>query len=262
MDRQARTPVQIMWDSVHALFIRELRTRFGGSRLGYFWAMFEPAAQAAIMATIFSLIGRSSVAGVEVGLFLVCGLVPFKLFSKLITQTSNAISSNRGVMTYRQVEPIDPVITRYLIEITTFILVFVILLFLMGWLLGYDVIPSNPLGVVGAVFLLSMISSGLGLLFCSFVAYWEDFTKLLGVVMTPMMIISGVLFSASMIPTQYWYLLDWNPVFHAIELIRESYFATYYAGFGSWEYLLELVLLTWFMALLGYLLNRTRFMIQ
>ena len=82
--RASRTPLQIMFDTIFALMMRELKTRFGAKKLGYFWAIIEPAAQASIMAIMFSLIGRSSLSGVPVALFLISGIMPFKFFSKQI----------------------------------------------------------------------------------------------------------------------------------------------------------------------------------
>ncbi|MFK4751997.1 ABC transporter permease [Oceanobacter antarcticus] len=257
--RRKRSPLQIMQDTVYALFIRELRTRFGGSRLGYFWAIAEPAGQAAIMAGIFSLLGRSSISGVEVGLFMVTSLLTFKLFNKILTQTANAVQANKGLMSYRQVEPIDPVITRVIIELVTYICVLFLLCVLMAWVLGYEVLPAFPLQLIGAIGLLTLLSLGIGLLLCSLVEYWADTPKLLTVVMTPMLFVSGVFYPASVVPKHYWYLINWNPVFHCLELMREAYFDVYYAGFGSWTYVISLTLLFLSLSLSLYHVNRSRF---
>ncbi|MGB1092761.1 MAG: ABC transporter permease, partial [Oceanobacter sp.] len=128
-----------------ALFIREIRTRFGGSRLGYFWAIAEPAGQAALFALMFYLIGRESIADVPIPVFMITGLLTFKLFTKQLTQLANAIQANKGLMTYRQVEPIDPLVTRSLIEVLTYFIVLVTLMGLMGWFMGYRVFPVDPL---------------------------------------------------------------------------------------------------------------------
>ena len=52
-----RSSWQIMCDSVHALLMREIKTRFGSNRLGYFWAIAEPIAQAAVLGDVFPLLG-------------------------------------------------------------------------------------------------------------------------------------------------------------------------------------------------------------
>jgi len=45
---------------VHALIIRETRTRFGDSRLGYGWALLEPILHIALLSAVFSLLMRGS----------------------------------------------------------------------------------------------------------------------------------------------------------------------------------------------------------
>ncbi|HAX2293506.1 TPA: ABC transporter permease, partial [Escherichia coli] len=49
----ARSGFEVQKAAVHALFLRELRTRFGKYRLGYLWAVLEPAAHLLIMLAIF-----------------------------------------------------------------------------------------------------------------------------------------------------------------------------------------------------------------
>lgn len=253
-----RTPFGIMRDTVYALFIRELRTRFGGSRLGYFWALFEPAAQTAALAVVFSLIGRHSISGVPVALFMVTGVLTFKTFVKIMTQSGNAVQANKALMAYRQVEPVDPVITRFVIEMATYFLVLVMLVTLMFWFLDYDVVPANPLEVLAVVMVLSLLGCGLGLLVASGVEYWPDLAKLVGVVTTPLMFVSGVMHSASMVPQQYWQYFTWNPIFHCMELLREAWFASYYSGFGDWGFVLAVDLLVWSLALVVHRFGRVR----
>lgn len=260
VDRQIkqRTPLGIMKDTVFALFIRELRTRFGGSRLGYFWAIAEPAGQAALLTAVFSLMGRTSLSGIDIPVFMVVGLVSFKLFTKLISQLSHSVLSNKGLMAYRQVEPIDPVITRLLIELATTAIVFVMLMISMYWFLGYQAAPVSLLGVLVALGLLVAFSIGIALILCVFFEYFPDLSKLVNVIMTPMMIVSGVFYSASMVPTQYWGLLDWNPVFHCLELIRESYYYGYNPGFASLSFVAQVTVFTDFIGLLLFVSYRTK----
>ena len=255
---KARTSWQIMRDTVHALFIRELRTRFGANRLGYFWALAEPAGQAAIMVALFSTIGRHSLSGVPVALFMLSGILPFKLFSKLLTQLSAAVQANKGLLGYRQVAPIDPLITRLIIEFATFLIVYVLLLVILAWM-GMHVLPDDFLRLLSASFLMVTVAAGLGMIFCVTQLYWDDVTKLINLIMTPMMFISGVFYSATMIPEQYWYLFSWNPLFHAIELARDAFFASYSTPVGSWYYLGAFALVTQAMGLMLYQANRQRF---
>ncbi|WBA82901.1 hypothetical protein [Endozoicomonas sp. GU-1] len=40
-----RSSLQIQWAVIHALMVREMKTRFGDYRLGYAWALLEPLFQ-------------------------------------------------------------------------------------------------------------------------------------------------------------------------------------------------------------------------
>jgi capsular polysaccharide transport system permease protein len=43
---------------VHALIIRETRTRFGDSKLGYGWALLEPIAHILMLSLVFAVLMR------------------------------------------------------------------------------------------------------------------------------------------------------------------------------------------------------------
>lgn len=253
-----RSSFQVFIDTVHALLMRELKTRFGSSKLGYFWAIAEPVAQASILAILFTLIGRSSLSGVPVALFLISGVMPFKAFSKTLTQLSVGIQSNTALFSYRQVSPIDPLITRLIIELATFFIVYIIILAVMYWL-DFEVWPQDLLALMTASLLLLFLAVGLALCLSVAQLYWQDTSKLLGMVMTPMFFISGIFFCATMIPQQFWYLFTWNPIFHAIELSRDAFFVNYETPVGSWLYLGLLTLGFNVLGLMLYRANRIRF---
>lgn len=256
--RITRTSLQIMRDTVFALMMRELKTRFGTKKLGYFWAFAEPAAQASILAILFSLIGRSSLSGVPVALFMISGIMPFKFFSKLLPQLAGSLQGNKSLFTYRQVSVIDPIITRLIIETVTYIVTFSMILGVMAWL-GFNVEMQSFLSFLMINVLLIWLGLGVGINLCVASAYWEDVPKLLAMVMTPMFMISGVFFTATMIPQKYHYLLEWNPIFHIIELARQAMFISYTTPVGEWQYVAFCALVTNAAGLMLYQISRQRF---
>ncbi|MCL1126836.1 ABC transporter permease [Shewanella surugensis] len=247
-----------MFDVIFALMMRELKTRFGNNRLGYFWAIAEPIAQVMIMGIVFSIIGRNSVSNIPIALFLFTGMLPFKLFGNLLTQLSAAVDANKGLLSYRQVTAIDPVITRIIIELVTFLLVYVLIFSVMAWL-GFNAWPDNVLGLLSASTLLIIFTVGLGLILCTAISYWKDASKFTAMITRPLFFISGIFFCAVMIPPQYWHLLDWNPIFHAIELSRDSFFKAYESPVGSWFYLSFCALVSFSSGLALFHLSRQRF---
>ena len=87
-----------------ALFVRELKTRFGGRWLGVFWVLLEPTAHLAMLLVIFAFIRHRLLPGLEFPVFLLTGLVPFFVFRNLTLRGMDSVDSNRGLFGYRQVK--------------------------------------------------------------------------------------------------------------------------------------------------------------
>jgi capsular polysaccharide transport system permease protein len=247
-----------MYGTVHALLMRELKTRFGANRLGYFWALFDPIMQAAVIGLLFTFIGRSSLVGVPVALFIISGILPFQFFSQLLPQLSAAVQANKNLLSYKQVTAIDPILTRILIETATFIIVYTIILSFMAWL-GLDVFPDDILALIAASTLLLILGIGIGLLLCSAITFWKDTGKILQIILRPMFFISGIFFCATMIPSQYWYLFSWNPIFHIIELSRDALFDSYTTPIGDWVFVSKVSFISLGLGLMTFKLCRQRF---
>lgn len=260
-----RSAWQITLDTQYALLFRELKTRFGAKRLGYFWAIAEPAGQILLISALFTALGRNSLTGVPVMLFMLTGFLPYGLFRKVMRSIGAAVTSNKGLLGYRQVSPMDAVVVRFVIEFATAICVYSILVAVFGWLsvdilssMRMGVVPENFLGVFSAFLLLAFFSSGLGLMVAVGSAYWESLDNIVTILLRPALFISGVFYTITMVPERYWYLLDWNPVLHAIELGRDAYFDTYASPVGSWEYLGGCALVTMVLGLMLYRVSRNK----
>ena len=110
---------------VWALFLREIRTRFGHYRLGYAWALLEPAAQVGLMLALFALVLGRTAGEFSFGAFFVCGVTVFALFSNIATRSLSAIEANSGLLMHRPVHPADTLVVRAwlksMIHLSTFV---------------------------------------------------------------------------------------------------------------------------------------------
>ena len=86
---------------VHALFVREMKTRFVSYKMGYAWALIEPLSHVLILAALFSARGAKEIAGVPFVMFFLLGISPFLLFSKCMGQAIGTIEGNAGLFLYR-----------------------------------------------------------------------------------------------------------------------------------------------------------------
>lgn len=250
-----------MRDVVHALFMRELKTRFGSSRLGYFWALVEPLFHIGIFAAMYYLTGRDTIAGQPAVLFLMTGIVPWLFFAKTLKQVSSAIGANQALFAYRQVKPIDTFITRALMELSIFFVTYSLLIIIFGWF-GYDVQPQDLLIMVGAYTALFFMAVAFGVMVASASLFWQDSGKIVDMVMRPLYFVSGIMFSVQVIPTQYWHYFQWNPMMHMLDMGRVGFFHGYQSEFYQPWYIFSSTLSALVIAVMLYRINRERYVMQ
>lgn len=232
-----RTPFEIQRAVVLALFVRELKTRFGRFRLGYFWALLEPMVGVAVLAVIWSALRVKDFGGVPVVPFLVTGMVPFLFFTTTITSCLHAIAANQGLFNYRQVRPFDAIVTRILLEGIIYLAVYVAFLFVCWWVFDFEVWPHNLLMLLVVSTLLFLMAAGLAMAASVAGSLFQEAAKLIPMLMRPLFFISGVIFPLFMLPDEYKAWLLWNPLLHAIELSHVAFFASFESPFVSLEYL-------------------------
>lgn len=227
MQAANRTPWQITVGVWQALFLREAVARLSADRVAWIWLIAEPIAHVVIFVWIRTLIGRVRlVPGAEYIPWLVIGITTFIMFRNQMNRGMQAISANRGLFAYRQVQPVDTVLARCGLEGMLSTLVFTLIIFLFS-LVGYHLLPHHPLQVLHIWASVWVLGMGIALIFSVVVTALPEAAKFISMLMFPLYFLSGV-----MIPVQYFphdlqqYLL-YNPMLHAIELIRTGFFQAY-----------------------------------
>ncbi|MGL4428550.1 MAG: ABC transporter permease [Silvania sp.] len=249
LNQTPRSPFQVLRDVTFGLLIRELKTRFGSYRLGYAWALLDPLLMISAFSLIFGMRSQSGFGGVPVQVFITAGYLPFMFFNKVVSQLKSAVSANMGLFCYRQVTPFATFIARFILESIIGLVVGGVLILGLMWF-GFNSVPSDPLQVILIYVLLMIFSFSLGIVFCVVTNLFKEADKFLGLIMMPLMFISCVMYPLASIPAQYHHWFLWNPLVHAIELIRSGWIAGYASPDVSWTYLaiVTLVLLTFAMS--------------
>ncbi|MBA1445487.1 MAG: ABC transporter permease [Chromatiales bacterium] len=254
-----RSPFEIQKAVVFALFVRELKTRFGKYRLGYVWALLEPMAHVIVLSAIWSAMGRTEFAGIPVPMFLVTGIVPFLFFRKTAGQCMSAIESNRGLFNYRQVRPVDPVLARIILEAFIYFTSYLLLLFIAGWFFGYEIGIHDLLGLIVINALLLLITFGVGLTLSVYGTLYPEIMKLVPMlIFRPLFFMSGILFPLSIIPIEYHHWLLWNPLLHVVEFNHLFYFRNFESGDVSHLYVILFALASTTFGLFSYRANWVR----
>ena len=156
-----RSSFKIFLAVQNALFLREVNVRFSAGTMGYFWVVFEPLLQIIIFVTVKVLLfGTNSTFDYPV--FITLGFIAFNFFRHVVSQAMGAFKANKGLYAYKQVKPIDTIISRVLVEfLVTSIIIFIFVL--LGLYFGFDMNVDN-LGMLLLSFLwLTLFSVAFGL---------------------------------------------------------------------------------------------------
>ena len=250
--RRGRSSLEVFLTSLQAFLLRELKNQFGRMRLGYFWALAEPAAMVAVLTVLHAGIRgkHASIYGESPVIFFVFGAVPYFLFANCVNRAQGVCDSLKGLFNYRQIKPIDVILARCLID--ALMMAGVGALFIVGWLwMGRSIHIEDPLRLMVSLFALFALGTGLGLVFEVFGTVYSDLKRIFGIVMRPMLFVSGLFFTIDMIPAEYRHLLIWNPVLHAVDLVRDAVLLGYQSP-ASFAFVWAVIGGLWFVGLGGY----------
>ena len=249
MSVSTRSSLQVTLSVWKALFLREALTRLFSGRAQWFWLLLEPAFHVIYMTFIFAVVRVRHVGGIDTAVWLMIGMLAFFTFRRTWSQLTNAVNANKSLFVYRQVKPVDAALVRAGLEGILMFFVTSILLIGLG-LLGSDVIPSDPMRVIGAFWGLWVLGTGLGLMTSVASELIPEISKVINLITMPLLWISGVMIPLTSIPQPYrdWLLL--NPVVHGVESARLG-FAGYYHTFPELDesYLIKCALAALFFGL-------------
>jgi len=235
---------------IYALILRETRTRYGKTRIGYLWALFEPLAHMLIFVAIFSFIGRASPLGGSVAMLVLTGLFPYNLFSNMATQLMNAVEANRVLLSYPHVTPFDVMIARIILEIATQIVVFSFVLLILAVQDLWDMKVDSLIEVIVVILVTATLGAGLGLINAVLAFKFPSYTNIFGMTMRPLYFLSGIFFVVGYMSTDIQNIMYYNPIAHLIEWFRSAMYAGYESSFLDKDYLLSFTLTVVFFGLL------------
>ena len=253
-----RSAWEVQRSVLFALVVREMKTRVGGQWVGAVWTLIEPLTHVMILVTILGFVRGVVLPGIEYPVFLVTGLLPFFLYQNLATRLMDGIEANRGLFSYRQVKPLDTLLSRACVESLMNLLVYAFTLGILAWL-GFSVVPAGPLEMIGVSALMILLGTGFGI-FNAVVSHDRPrLRSFIRMMMFPLYFASGVIFQVDLLPREY---LDWvllNPLVHLVELSRHAFIPAYVPAHGvNALYPLLWTLAVGALAMLLYRANRLR----
>ncbi len=228
---------------VGALILREMRVRYGHSQLGYIWAIAEPLVWVLAISAMFSVTGAHPPHGDSMALFVSLGILPYFLFRNMSNQLGHAFKANEALLNFPIVKEIDTILARAALEVAT-VLVILSLLLSGHVMLGNAPWPADILGMLTALFALGLLGFGVGTINAVLGSKISSWMNVFGMLTTPLFWTSGIFFSLESLPANISAILQWNPILHGIEAMRDGFFHNYRSA------AIDLPYLFWFGAIL------------
>ena len=243
---------------IQTLVVRELKARYRGSVLGYFWSFVNPLLLLLVFSFVFTYImPRGEEVNVEpYAVFMFCGLLPWTWFSSSLMDAANALIINgnliKKVMFPAEILPVVSVISNMVHFLFG-------LPILVGFLLYYSM-PLDPAELVWFPLVLSVqfiLTLGLAMVLSALTVHFRDIKDLLANLLTLWMFASPIIYPMAFVPDQARPFMDLNPFAHLAISYQEIFF--YRGPFGHWKWLLALGVAGAVLFLLGYwLFDRLR----
>jgi capsular polysaccharide transport system permease protein len=227
-----------------ALMIRETRTRFGDSKLGYGWALLEPILHILLLSLVFAVMmrGRPPI-GDQFFIFYYTGIIPYHLFVHTSSSMTYAITANGSLLQLPLVGTFDVLMARGLLELLTDILVATILLAAFD-AMGFGRLPQDFGGVAAALLVVWLLGCGCGFLNAVLNAFTKSWDKIWAQLTRLLYFCSGIFYVPGMMPDWIRDILAWNPILHAVDWFRSSFFQDYEPHWLDNSYLVTIAVAT------------------
>jgi ABC-type polysaccharide/polyol phosphate export permease len=190
------------------LVVKELKLRYRGSVLGFFWSFLNPLLLMAVYALVFSVYLRINMK--HYAIFMFCGLLPWIWFSASLLEGVNSIVGRGDLITKAFFPPqILPLITLFS-NLINFLLSLPIL-FIFLW--ASHVLPGWPLLTLPVILLAQLFFTlGMVLALSALNVHFRDLTHILGNLLTLWFFVSPIIYPLSQVPERYRFLIDFNPM--------------------------------------------------
>jgi ABC-type polysaccharide/polyol phosphate export permease len=223
---------------IQSLVARELKARYRGSALGFFWSFINPLMLLLVYSFVFKYIMPANWKGIEhYELFLFCGLLPWTWFSSSLLESSGVLISG-GNLIKKVLFPAEilPIVT-VLSNMVHFFFGLAILVVFLIWFQA----PISPLELLWfpvVVLVQLILTLGFALILSALTVHFRDVRDIIGNLMTFWFFATPIIYPYLEMQPWQLKLLNFNPFTHLAITYQEILF--FDGAVGHWKWLLAL----------------------
>lgn len=196
--------------------VRDLKSRYVGSFMGFFWSVIHPLVLLVSYYFVFSIVFniRPNLERIDnFAVFLFCGILPWLYFQDTLMRACTSVLDNgnliRKTLFPSQILPVVLVLSNLVTHLVGFAILLVLLLYL-------GVLDWTVLLVPLYLALLILFSLGLGWLLAAAQVFFRDTAQILSVVMVFWFWFTPIFYQIEMVPEAFRPWIRLNPMSHVI----------------------------------------------
>jgi capsular polysaccharide transport system permease protein len=231
-----------------ALMLRDIKTRFGGTELGFLFAIVWPLTHIMIQIVINAAVGRAVPFGDSPALWSATGVIPFIAFSYMSRFLMFGMVMNKPLLSFPIVKTTDLLFARAIVEVLSAAIVVIVTLLIFS-VVGIDCMPRDIVQAFLAMLAMMFLGLGFGVIngiIAAAVPFWLTGYSLLIVVFW---LTSGVYIIPDALPEVARVALSYLPYVQGVEWMRSAYYDSYGAGILDKSYMLSFAAITLFAGL-------------
>jgi len=205
--------LRALWQYRELLYFlvwRDIKVRYKQTALGITWIVIQPIVTMLIFSILFGRLLNVPSGGVPYPLFVYSGLLPWNYFANSLSRSSTSVVNSANLVTKVYFPRLVIPIAGILSGLVDFAISFFVLLCLMFYFKFY---PTPYIFILPAFLLLAMCTAlGFGLWLSALNVRFRDVNHLIPFIIQIWMYITPVIYSVTLIPEQYRFLLALNPM--------------------------------------------------
>lgn len=235
LDASITRSLMVQLRVIHALFLREVITRFGRHGLGVLWLILEPMMFTVGVTALWYLAKLHTLSSIPIVAFAITGYSSVLLWRNVSNRCVKAIEPNLSLMYHRNVKVIDIFAARFLLEFVgatasiVVLTIFFTFIEAMQW-------PKDIILVLAGWLLLAWFALALGLTVGALSERSELIERVWHVVTYLLFPLSGAVYMVDWLPKAAQETLLWLPMVHGVEMLRHGYFGDVVPTYESPSY--------------------------
>jgi len=243
--KQRRT----LWD----LALSQLKARFAGLKLGFWWVVLVPLAMTLCINFVFVLAFKVNTP--LYAFFILSGFLPWFFISQAISESANVFLANKSMLRQgvfpRELIPLSSVLSNFFNFFLGFLIIVPLYFLINRELLFF--LPALALVVLCTlIFVL-----GLGLIFSTLNTFFRDTAYFLSIGLMFWFWITPVFYSETMLEFPYRWVCLLNPATYYVGAFRKILYDAVPLGAEEWALLISMSFLTLLAGYVYYLRNES-----